>query len=233
MLEAMCGRIALYDEPERVARVLDARLDVDLEGWRPSWNLGPSRTILGLAVDREGQRVLHEYRWGLVPGWVKDPSTVKSTFNARAEAVATKPMFRHAFDKWRILVPVDGFFEWEKVPSGRKRPHYFTRRDGSPLVLAGLQARWRGEEGTELHTATIITTEAGPDMKGIHNRQPAVLNPEDWDRWLDPENHDRPALERLLRPPAGVLQRWPVDPAVGSVRNDSPDLVLPYSSAPT
>jgi putative SOS response-associated peptidase YedK len=231
MLDPMCGRIALYDEPERVARVLDARLEVDLDGWRPEWNLGPSRTILGVDLDRDGQRVLHAYRWGLIPGWVKDPSTVKRTFNARAESVATKPMYRHAFEKWRILVPVSGFFEWEAVPAGKKQPYYFTRRDGEPLVFAGLQARWRDAEGGELYTATIITTEAGPDMDGIHDRQPAVLNPEVWDRWLDRANPDRAGLEKLLRPPAGVLQHWKVDPAVGSVRNNSPELIAAYSPA--
>jgi putative SOS response-associated peptidase YedK len=229
MLDRVCGRIALYDEPERVARFLAARRDMDLEGWRPSWNVGPSRTILGVAVDRHGQRVLDSYRWGLIPSWVKDPSTVKNTFNARAESVATKSMYRYAFENWRILVPVDGFFEWEDVPTGRKKPYFFTRRDGEPLVIAGLQARWRGSEGTELHTATIITTGAGPDMDGIHDRQPVVLNPDAWDRWLDRGNHDRAGLEQLLRPPAGVLRHWPVDPAVGSVRNDSSELVAAYS----
>ncbi len=227
----VCGRIALYDEPEQVARVLDARLDVDREGWRPSWNVGPSRTILGVAVDREGERVLHGYRWGLIPSWVKDPSKIKNTFNARAESVATKPMYRHAFEKWRILVPVDGFFEWEDVGTGRKQPNYFTRRDGGPLVFAGLQARWRDAEGSDLYTATIITTEAGPDMEAIHNRQPVVLEPEVWDQWLDPSNHDRAGLERLLRPAGGILRHWAVDPAVGSVRNNGPELIDAYTPA--
>jgi putative SOS response-associated peptidase YedK len=227
----MCGRIALYDEPDQVARVLDARLAVDLEGWRPAWNVGPSRTILGVAPDRDGRRVLDAYRWGLVPSWVKDPSTIKNTFNARAESVPTKPMYRYAFENWRILVPVDGFFEWEQLRTGKKQPHYFTRGDGQPLVFAGLQARWRGAEGTELHTATIITGQAGPDMDGIHDRQPVVLNPDVWDRWLDRANHDREALTQLLHPPAGVLRHWPVDPAVGSVRNDGPELITAHRAA--
>ena len=231
MLEAVCGRIALYDEPDRVARALDARLAADPERWRPDWNVGPTRTILGVATDRSNERVLDDYRWGLIPGWVKDPSTVKGTFNARAETVATKPMYRHAFEKWRILVPVDGFYEWEQRESGPKQPHYFTRRDGGPLVFAGLQALWRGAEGTELHTATIITTHAGPDMDRIHDRQPVVLEPEVWDRWLDHANRDRDNLQPLLTGTGGVLQHWPVDPAVGSVRNNGPELIAAYSPA--
>ena len=95
----MCGRFALYTEPAKVARYLQATLD-DLDEWRPSWNIPPTERIVGARerVDDNGEitRTLDLYRWGLVPFWAKDPSAIKSSFNARAETVATKPMFRHA-----------------------------------------------------------------------------------------------------------------------------------------
>jgi putative SOS response-associated peptidase YedK len=60
-----------------------------------------------------------------VPFWAKDPAAMKSTFNARAETVATKPMFRHAFTKGkRILIPADAFCEWKKT-GGPKTPNAF------------------------------------------------------------------------------------------------------------
>ncbi len=80
-------------------------------------------------------------------------------------------------------------------------------------------------EGVELHTATIITTEAGPDMP-IHNRQPVVLERDTWDLWLDPEVTDRHGLEPLLVPTtAGTLVHYPVGRDVGNVRNDGPQLI--------
>ena len=96
----MCGRIALYDDPGRLARILEASLELD-EEWEPHWNVGPTAPILGVSEDREGRRHLAEYRWGLVPPSAKDPSSVRNTFNARAETVATKPIFRAAFQRWR------------------------------------------------------------------------------------------------------------------------------------
>jgi putative SOS response-associated peptidase YedK len=37
-------------------------------------------------------------RWGLIPGWWKKTAKeVPATFNARAESVVDKPMFRTAF----------------------------------------------------------------------------------------------------------------------------------------
>jgi putative SOS response-associated peptidase YedK len=221
----MCGRIALYSEPDRLARILDAQLSLDVEHWGRSWNVGPTRTILGASDRPDGVRILAPYRWGLVPMWAKDPAALTSTFNARAETVATKPAFRSAFKRSRIIVPVDAFYEWTTVGTV-KTPSVFLRSDGEPIVFAGLAERWKGPDDSVLHSATIITTEAGPDMDGIHDRMPVVLERESWDHWLDPEVEDRDELEPLLHPAAaGTLVHHQVDRSVGNVRNDGPELL--------
>lgn len=220
----MCGRIALYDDPDHLARLLDAGVDPELlSDWKPSWNVAPTDTLLGVS-ERHGERTLRRYSWGLVPSWSKSPA-MKGTFNARAESVATKPAFRTAFRKGRILVPVDAFYEWAKLGPKEKQPYAFRRADGEPIVLAGLREWWRGHDGTELNTATIITTHAGPDMP-VHDRQPVVLERDTWGRWLEPTMSDPDELERLMVPTAvGTLIHHPVGRAVGNVRNDGPDMV--------
>ena len=58
-------------------------------------------------------------RWGLVPSWWKKTAKeTPSTFNARAETVADKPMFRAAFKRSRCLIPASGYYEWENAPKG-------------------------------------------------------------------------------------------------------------------
>ncbi len=223
----MCGRIALSSDPDRLARILDAQVAAGLDTgcWRRSWNVGPTSTILG-AADRPGSvRSLAAYRWGLVPMWAKDPAAMKSTFNARAETLTTKPSFQSAFERGRILVPVDAFYEWRTVGDARM-PRVFRRADGEPIVFAGLAEQWRGPDGSVLHSATIITTEAGPDMIGTHTRMPVVLERPSWDQWLDPGAAGGDHLMQLLRPArAGTLVHHPVDPSVGNVRNDGPELL--------
>ena len=221
----MCGRIALYDDPDHIGRLLDAGVSPEaLDLWRPHWNMGPQSLILGVS-ERDGERILDIYKWGLVPFWAKDPSTIKGTFNARAETVGMKPMFRKAFANQRILVPVDAFYEWKTLAPKIKQPYAFTRADGEPVVFAGLREWWKGPEGQELRTATIITTQAGPDMP-IHNRQPVVLEPTKWDQWLDRQSNDVVALQELLVPTrAGTLVHHAVSKDVGNVQNDRADLM--------
>lgn len=216
----MCGRIA-QSEPSKYARRLDALVEPGA-AWRDSWNIGPLAPVIGVR-ERDGARVLSVFRWGLLPGFVDDPKTAARCFNARAESVATKRLFRNAFRKRRLLVPVDGFYEWAAAPgSARKQPYFFRRADGGPVVLAGLW-EWWARDGEERLSATVITCPAGPDMP-VHDRQPVVLEPDAWERWLDPGFDDLAALEKLLQPSSGALAHHAVSLEVGSVRNDGPQL---------
>jgi putative SOS response-associated peptidase YedK len=226
----MCGRISLYSEPDRIARIMQAELSLDPKGWQQKWNTGPTDPIWGVSEDGEGIRTLSAYRWGFLPSWAKDPKQLGRSFNARAETVASKSTFRAAFQKHRILIPVDGFYEWGKSDK-LKVPNFFTRRDGEPIVFAGLKSWWRSPQGEEIRSATIITTDAGPDMDEIHDRMPVVLDRDAWEHWLDRSVEDRDELESLLVPvKGGTLVHHEVDRAVGNVRNDGPELVAAVNS---
>jgi putative SOS response-associated peptidase YedK len=81
------------------------------------------------------------------------------------------------------------------------------------------------KEGEPLQTFTIITTEPNELMESIHNRMPVILEPDDYDRWLDPGDPFQPPAD-LLRPyPEERMQAWPVSGRVGNVRNNDPDLL--------
>ena len=65
-------------------------------------------------------------------------------------------------------------------------------------------------------------------MESVHHRMPVILAPEAWDTWLDPDNTDTEELAKLLVPaPEEMLTLWPVDKAVGNVRNNRPELQEP------
>jgi putative SOS response-associated peptidase YedK len=242
MQPGMCGRFALYTPPARMARYFGASLAGGGDSYHePSWNVAPTDEVLGVR-DRppvkgategtEPERLLMTFRWGLIPWWSKDATSGSRLFNARRETLATKASFREAFRERRIIVPADGFYEWRKTKTGRKEPHFFTRVDGAPLAFAGLAERWRPKDAPRdappLRSCTIITAPAGPDMEGIHDRQPVVLDPATFDVWLDPFSEDTEELRALLEaPPAGTLVHYTVGAGVGNVRNNDHTLIDP------
>ena len=139
-----------------------------------------------------------------MPNWAKDISVGAKLNNARAETVDTKPSFRTSFAKHRCLIPANGFYEWKLVSEGgkvRKQAYYVrpAEEDGF-FAFAGLLARWRSPDGTDLVTTCIITTAANAVMEPIHDRMPVILGPGAWDRWLELQNPSVEALKGLLGP---------------------------------
>lgn len=225
----MCGRIALFTPPIRLARFLDAALaaGIDPEG-RPSWNVGPQQTLFAVTADSTGERTLGRFRWGLLPSWAKDQSFGTRLFNARAETVTEKPSFRSAFAHRPCIIPVDGFYEWDHREGRQRQPHYFTRRDGTPLLLAGLHETWldpHDHDAAPLHTCTVITTTPNSDIDGLHDRMPVIVTTNSADAWLDTSIPGAARHELLVPAPPGTLEHWGVSNAVGNVRHNGADLI--------
>jgi putative SOS response-associated peptidase YedK len=224
----MCGRFSSTSQLQFLLEQFRAE-PMGVEGHQPSWNVAPASDIL-VVTSSDGARQLRALKWGLVPRWAKDPSGANRMINLRAETVREKKGWKSTLARKRCIIPIDGFYEWQDQGKGqRKQPFYITGRDFSPLALAGLWSTWRDpESGEELFTCTILTTSANDLMGSVHHRMPVILLPDDWDAWLDPENTDTDELAKLLVPaPEELLTLWPVDKAVGNVRNNRPELQEP------
>ncbi|HEY4753834.1 MAG TPA: SOS response-associated peptidase [Candidatus Limnocylindrales bacterium] len=221
----MCGRFQQQTSTSELARIFGAEDLTDDPA--PAFNVAPTDEA-SVVVERDRQRAIVRYRWGLIPPWVDDPKIASKTFNARAETLTTSPMFREAFKKRRCLVPVDGFYEWHR--SGKDRvPLTIFDPDGLPLALAGL---WTGRQdpatGEWNRTFTVITSRPNEFMAQIHNRMPVIIAPDKWALWLDRELRDPGELQGLLEPNEGLpLDAYVISPLVNNVRNDGPDLLLP------
>ena len=169
----------------------------------------------------------------MVPFFAKDSKIGYSTVNARAETVTTSPVFREAMKRRRCLVPATGFYEWQKLDKKAKQPWTIELADGDVFAFAGLWDRWKDRAtGGVLETYTIITTDPNDLVQPLHDRMPVILAPQDYDRWLDPGDPERPPID-LLRPfPAERMKAWKVSSAVGNTKNDSPNLRLPLNEEP-
>ncbi|MGE4172099.1 MAG: SOS response-associated peptidase [Methylocystis sp.] len=204
----MCGRFTQHLSWEALHRLAD--LIGQPRNLAPRYNIAPT-TRVEVIRPAGGGNELVPMRWGLVPSWWKKPlNELPSTFNARAETVGEKPMFRSAFESRRCIIPASGFYEWTGKP-GAKTPHYFSARSGAPLAFAGLWETWRDPESdAAVDSATIIVGPANDWMSRFHDRMPVILEWRDANAWMaggDPDPLLRP-------PPEDALQEWTVSPRV-------------------
>ena len=226
----MCGRFSQFHSWEEVHAFLN--IFGPPRNLPARYNIAPTQDAAIVRHGREG-RSLDFLRWGLVPSWAKDPSMGARMTNARAETIAEKPSFRTPFRRRRCLIPASGFYEWQATGTGPKQPVWISRPDGGLISFAGLWDAWLGADGSELETATIITTEANETLRPFHHRMPVILNPDSFDTWLGngtEDRFDREAAGELLRPaPEETVGVVPVGRDVNDVRNDGPELLTPLS----
>ena len=214
----MCGRITLTNPNEALAALFDAVAGNDLPE-SPRFNICPTNPVAVVTADG-GTRRLRTMRWGLIPAWYKAPNDGPLIINARSDTVAEKPAFREAIRQRRCILPASGFYEWSAGPGGSRLPWYITRSDGKPMALGALYNHWGDIDGV-----ASVTVAGGPNMTGIHDREPVILEPDDWPLWLGEAGHGAAVL---MRPTvAGVLTAHRVDPAVNSNRAQGPQLIDP------
>ena len=129
----------------------------------------------------------------------------------------------------RCLVVTDGFYEWKKLdPKGKKKQAYaIGMADDREMVMAGLWETWKSPtSGEEILSCTVITCGPNKVVGELHDRMPVILDEADWPKWLGEEPATTDELYALLKPcPDEALKIWPVDNAVGNVRNKGPQLV--------
>lgn len=155
---------------------------------------------IGIVREQNNERHFALVRWGFIPSWVKEIKPGKPLINARSETLLEKPSFRNAVRRRRCLIPADGYYEWLGDVPGKKIPYFFHRPDHGLFAFAGLWEHWLGADGSELETAAIITTEPNPVVAQIHDRMPAVIQPENYAMWLDARNVSAEAAVQFLKP---------------------------------
>ncbi len=217
----MCGRYTL------IADLGDLAQRFEFDGadfsYDPGYNIAPTESVL--TVKNVEGREAALMRWGLIPFWAKDPKIGARMINARAETVAEKPAFRNALKKRRCLVLADGYYEWQKTPTG-KRPYRIILKSGEPFAMAGLWETWKDPQGNVVPSCAIITTAANDFLTPIHNRMPVILPRELEGLWLESHMEQASSLTNILIPsPNDALDAYEVSTLVSNARNEGPEII--------
>ena len=224
----VCGRfVRTFTNADLVAELqVVESTNVNLDA---NWNVPPTSRIAVIGF-RDSKRALRIMEWGLIPKWSKDATRQSSMINARVETAHEKPSFRNLIKNHRVVIPMDGFYEWDRSGT-KKQPYYFYPSTEKMLCVAGLWSSWDDPtSGDTRSTVAMLTTEANSDMGGIHDRMPCLLRPEELDAWLDPKSDALVELATLRSAVPGRLNHHLVDPRVNSVRNNGPELIVPKPS---
>ena len=213
----MCGRGVRPDGAELVEAIAADVVDAEVRALAARHNLAPTDPLAVLRRDGQGRHLMVA-RWG-----VPRHGGQGIVINARDDRLRG-PMWRTMLARGRAVVPLRGFYEWQRP---QRQAWYFQRRDGQLLLLAGLVM-----EGTDGLHAAIVTTSPSGDIGGIHDRMPAVLEPDMVEPWL---RGGEPEMLLSLVHPAddGTLERCAVGKLVNDVRNQGPELLEPVTPVAT
>lgn len=225
----MCGRYKLTVPFREIVRLYNltnvgaSRFD----NLPARYNVAPTQEVAVVRRSREtGKREFVMLRWGLIPYWAKDSKIGFSTINAMCETLSEKPTFREAFAKRRCLILADGFYEWQPTGAKTKQPFLIRMADESPFAFAGLWERWTNKAtGESIESCTIVTTPPNPLCAPIHDRMPAILEPDDYRAWLGEIEATADELRGILKPCPLDMVAVPIGTKVNNVKNEGPELI--------
>lgn len=210
----MCGRYFLKEDELENRRLL-AILKELLDSGHPmasKVHLGEifPTEIAPVIVPKEGGVTVRPMRWGFPRGGGHG-----TVINSRSEKADYTPMFQRAVRERRCLIPMSGFYEWRRTPSGGKTKEKFAFRsqgalDKGMMYLAGVYGEFLGGfQGGGFDGFAILTREADGQMSPYHSRMPVILDSEPLKKlWLfAPPEVPYQELRRQFETPALFVER--------------------------
>jgi putative SOS response-associated peptidase YedK len=172
----MCNRIRGLREWSDLPRSL-ARLPLVNFEYNP--NVAPTEQVPAFLAERGSPLTCKLARFGITlassAGKKRPP-----LLNARTDRLR-RGSFKSMLGSRRCIVPAEGFYEWREE-GGLKQPYFFARKDGKPLLLAGVWD-YSDVRGDLVPSFAILTDEPNELVAPYHDRMPVVLD--EGDVWLD------------------------------------------------
>lgn len=222
----MCGRINVSDN-EGVRLLLEM---LGMETWPqrdPRYNIAPTQSLDVVGWHNEAP-TLSSMRWGIVPAWAKPGTFSRPLINARSETVREKPSFRNLIKSQRVLVPVNGYYEWHRE-NKTKTPYYITPSTSAAMFIAGIYQKPTKAMVDELDKKAksdvcVLTIEANQSLSQVHNRMPILISADDALTWIQPNSAE--SIDALLLQASNdALHYREVSSFVNSSRNEGPECI--------
>ena len=194
----MCGRYRRRSDKQRIAELFQVTAGLEELYLAPEDDIAPGSVQPVVLTNNNGERQIEMMRWGF-----KLPDRL--LFNARSEGIETAKFWAERFRTKRCIVPADTFFEWVKTAKGSKPKYEFGVPGREPFGMAGLWSAWKNPK-TEVweDTFAILTGDANSVMEPVHDRQPIILEPQEYAEYL--ASAERPPVHLLRVLPGEELR---------------------------
>lgn len=166
-------KIKLYDEIDKEEESLEEEIEKEIEEQRKHKDIKDAILThrIPVIIYNEGEKFITKMKWGIQFDPEKKSPLI---FNSRDDTISIKPFWKKLFDKNRILIPMEGFYEWKDVGKKKKQKIKIEKKDGDIFLVPGLY--WKNKEGKQ--EFSLVTTSPNKFMKNIHNRMPVILDDE-------------------------------------------------------
>jgi putative SOS response-associated peptidase YedK len=195
------------------------------EFYKPRYNAAPSQLLP--VITSSGRQGLSWFYWGRPPQFARNKNLGEKIINLPVETLQEKPVLKKALIQHRCIIPADGLYGWKKVGKKTSIPHRFTVTDQELFSLAGLWEEFEDEDGTVLHTFTLITTIANELVSATTERMPVIFDKSREDIWLSGNPVEAELLSMLVSYPASKMSVYTVSPGISNPKNDYPSIILP------
>lgn len=226
----MCGRFVGNFNTEELVNEIGEAVDAfgltlrvpDFDGpLLQNFNVAPTHVVPILRVVGS-EVVVDVMRWGLIPIWAKDASIGAKMINARSETITEKPSFKGLVPGHRCIIPMNGFYEWNRENPKAKVPYFVTRTDGRLMLGAGIWSE--SPIVDEARTFALITRDSVDDLSAVHDRSPVEFTAQDAVEWMSATQAPLELFAPEQQPRFRTLQ---VSTRVNAVRNNDSGLIEP------
>jgi putative SOS response-associated peptidase YedK len=200
-----------------------------LGNYIPNYNASPTQ-LLPVIMHAAPQGVSTFY-WGNSPKWSKNKALSEKIINVQAETIPEKASLKRSLLKSRCIIPADGFYAWKKVGKKTIIPYRFVLTENELFSFAGIWEEFEDEDGSELHTFSIITTVANELVASVQERMPVILTQSTEKIWMEKESNESTLMQLLQPYPAEKMNYYPVSPRILDSNINLPSLIIPTPPA--
>jgi putative SOS response-associated peptidase YedK len=205
----MCGRYGRRGDKQKIAEAFHVKTELEETDLDEDLDAAPGSVQPVVFVNKDGERDITDMRWGF-----KLPQRL--LFNTRSDTVATTKFWKEKFADKRCIIPASSFFEWQGE-KGHKTKYEVTIPRHTLFGMAGLWSLWKNPKTEKWEdTFSIITSDPNKTMVKVHDRQPVILEANEYDEWLS--ETERPPIHLLRVFPDSAMKMKPVEGEIKSAQ---------------